>query len=779
MTSRPCHPLPLLLAALLAAAPSGAAANPPHAGAELAPVLTRQLDSPDRAERDEAAGLLAAMLRTAGQPLERNVDALLGAGLPSRLEQVPRSPRIDALRRRWAEALGLPAATRAPTIRPDLPIAEISLDERPDSVHWVRLLGGAPRLATLQRFSCIAGVMGFATTADGLPGPRLPAAALKQGDAARGDGGALLFPVDGGKDLLLRVTTEQGCAAPGAFSLRLSPIGILQQAPMPSELTPGVEHLVHLEAGEAIQLRLEAARNHVYTIDAELVGEGAAPVLRALDEDRAYADDDRDPERGDGEPVRLDGIVGSGSGRLVELRNRSSAVAGYLRLRVRAANLGELAMGSSETVMLEPARTTWRRLALHAGRRYAISSAAVDGDVDTRLMLQDLPTGQVLAENDDDGESLDSRISILAGVAREVLVGVTEVGDGRGRARLQVEEIGKVTGVSLEGGPDERRATSLPGDPRAGLFLTAPPGHAAGSAWFRLPMQRGSVYRIAAPPGTLAVGSRAAPAYPLSREPLKADRSIEVTCWTVAATAEVPVTLRPQPLGTAVTIERVDVADGACGHLDAQLLQARLVDPARDDAGLAAAQLAHRVLPIAATAPRQQRVSLPLPADETVEIMIRAFAVTESTGGERSPMMAVEGLACETEDCEFAGTTEWSWFGRTGKEPVALNLALPRGYTAMLEVTVTVRQPYDGIEPGDHVTVGRHVAVAGDDNWASSMDKYVGKTARVVRIRGRDAQGCWLVALDVDGGRYAWRTRSLRRAQEPSGTGGKVRAPMI
>lgn len=65
------------------------------------------------------------------------------------------------------------------------------------------------------------------------------------------------------------------------------------------------------------------------------------------------------------------------------------------------------------------------------------------------------------------------------------------------------------------------------------------------------------------------------------------------------------------------------------------------------------------------------------------------------------------------------------------------------------------------IQIGAVVTLGRHRAVNGDDNWASEMDPFVGRVARVTELIGVDDQGCPVVHVDADGGAYFWRVRDL------------------
>jgi hypothetical protein len=66
-----------------------------------------------------------------------------------------------------------------------------------------------------------------------------------------------------------------------------------------------------------------------------------------------------------------------------------------------------------------------------------------------------------------------------------------------------------------------------------------------------------------------------------------------------------------------------------------------------------------------------------------------------------------------------------------------------------------------GIRVGSSVTLGRHRAVEGVDNWDAAMDPYVGTTARITTLVGVDDQGCPVVFVDATGSSYYWRVRDL------------------
>ena len=68
---------------------------------------------------------------------------------------------------------------------------------------------------------------------------------------------------------------------------------------------------------------------------------------------------------------------------------------------------------------------------------------------------------------------------------------------------------------------------------------------------------------------------------------------------------------------------------------------------------------------------------------------------------------------------------------------------------------------WEGLAVGTEVTLGRHRAVNGDDNWDAQMEPFVGRTAHITELIGVDDTGCGLVHVDVDGGQWFWRARDL------------------
>lgn len=77
---------------------------------------------------------------------------------------------------------------------------------------------------------------------------------------------------------------------------------------------------------------------------------------------------------------------------------------------------------------------------------------------------------------------------------------------------------------------------------------------------------------------------------------------------------------------------------------------------------------------------------------------------------------------------------------------------------------VRIEETHNGFEVGDSVILRRHEVVDGTDNWAPDMDEFVGCRASINLLEGQEANGLWLVRVDIDGGKYVWRTQGLVRS---------------
>lgn len=65
------------------------------------------------------------------------------------------------------------------------------------------------------------------------------------------------------------------------------------------------------------------------------------------------------------------------------------------------------------------------------------------------------------------------------------------------------------------------------------------------------------------------------------------------------------------------------------------------------------------------------------------------------------------------------------------------------------------------IQVGAGVVLGQHRDVNGDTNWSAEMQPFVGQRTTITQLVGVDDQGCPVVNVDADGGRFFWRVRDM------------------
>ncbi len=70
-----------------------------------------------------------------------------------------------------------------------------------------------------------------------------------------------------------------------------------------------------------------------------------------------------------------------------------------------------------------------------------------------------------------------------------------------------------------------------------------------------------------------------------------------------------------------------------------------------------------------------------------------------------------------------------------------------------------------GYEVGDSVIIGAHRYIAEDNNWAGEMLDYVGQTATITSMEGRDGTDSVIVHVDADSGDWYWRVETLSPAK--------------
>jgi hypothetical protein len=153
--------------------------------------------------------------------------------------------------------------------------------------------------------------------------------------------------------------------------------------------------------------------------------------------------------------------------------------------------------------------------------------------------------------------------------------------------------------------------------------------------------------------------------------------------------------------------------------------------------------------------------------DQMVRFVGRAARVTRHSG--------VDAVGCPGVRVDADGG-QWFWRARDlgigiGPQPRPAPRA-PSASSVPQECHQDEGRPnYGRVVPGTEVTLGRHRAVDGDDNWADEMSQYVGRRARVLEQSGVDGVGCPGVRVDIDGRQWFWRLRDLRMGGMGSDSG--------
>jgi len=70
-----------------------------------------------------------------------------------------------------------------------------------------------------------------------------------------------------------------------------------------------------------------------------------------------------------------------------------------------------------------------------------------------------------------------------------------------------------------------------------------------------------------------------------------------------------------------------------------------------------------------------------------------------------------------------------------------------------------------GYQVGDKVIIGAHRYIDEDNNWASDMLEYVGRTATITTMEGTDGSECYIVHVDIDNGDWYWRVETMQPAK--------------
>lgn len=135
--------------------------------------------------------------------------------------------------------------------------------------------------------------------------------------------------------------------------------------------------------------------------------------------------------------------------------------------------------------------------------------------------------------------------------------------------------------------------------------------------------------------------------------------------------------------------------------------------------------------------------------------------MSDHTGEEAhvTRLAGVDGSGCPVVNVDADGG-EWVWRVR---DLTLVSAAMPqtcsRGEAA----------DHGPLAVGSTVRLGRHRPVRGDSAWQTSMEQYVGRTARITSLGPADDQGCPVVHVDADQGARSWRVRDLTLLDEVRG----------
>ncbi len=267
-------------------------------------------------------------------------------------------------------------------------------------------------------------------------------------DATRGiaggvgtDGRFAFVPADGGA-ALIRASFDD-CVGEVSLIHREPPVAMAAAPTRRSavDASPGQRYLGRFSAGDAQWIRVDLSADVRYRFDLSPVG-GIDTTLTVFEDDGSTQ-------------IAYDDDGGEGLGSRVDLVRQSSGV-----VYVQAAELGDSA-GAFEFEIAEmrppvelarPVRVgeriatnfsaggeDWWLLEVRGGRQYEISTDPSDG-VDTLLAVFDGSGSTMLAENDDYGVTLGSRVTHGATGNGRILIRVTEYDGAGGEYRLNVDE---------------------------------------------------------------------------------------------------------------------------------------------------------------------------------------------------------------------------------------------------------------------------------------------------------------------------------------------------
>lgn len=498
--------------------------------------------------------------------------------------------------------------------------------------------------------------------------------------------------------------------------------------------------------GETRRFRIPNEPGVVYRALTEDLTDGADTALALVDAEgrRRGRNDDGNGELGS----RLHWI-GDGSALELEVETLEDA-GGAFQLVLREEPQKDLATASIEERSHPEGR--WYRYEATAAGRHRIELAPVD-DIDPMLVAYVPGHADPLVLDDDSGGELGSAMELwlAEGESAWLLAGTQS---DEGTYRLSVRQPPAFDVVSI--GPD--------GVAEAGVLSEVPMASMPAGGEINAPVKAGEVLLVAGRTEAITVSMTGLAPVFLGEHALVLDGTgqqhpdrVSVTCWRAEGDGVLRVAATPgEPAGIARNIP----GSGLCPQNRPLAAQApATAGRSRLDAMPVALQGTMTVnLPVGAA-----EAWLKLPASQFVAdgqgvlLGLRKPGAIAPPGGVRARLVdgqsgeevpVGEGCGLEMRTLE-PGRDYWIALRADGPvlpEQVVLDLRSPSGH--------------HGLQVGNRVRVHRHYVLEGSSNWASGMDRYVGKSATVVELVD-SSPGEALVRLDIDDGQYVWRSESL------------------
>ncbi len=396
---------------------------------------------------------------------------------------------------------------------------------------------------------------------------------------------------------------------------------------------------------------------------------------------------------------------------------------------------------------------------------YDVRTIDLEGRTDTRLAVRS-PEGAVVAD-DDGGGGLASQVSLHTLSGGPVAVEVTLARAGldssyrlavQRRFRYETAGATRLSSATLEGEP-----ASLPGAAWSGAVV--PLTLDDGGGRFGFMAQAGTVYTVQTPFEVTFLGPGGAPALRLLREAsLDAPTVAPVVAFLALATGPTTLQVAPTPAAPAGTpgwfqmvasIEPLPVPrEAVLGSSAASPLRFS-TDGGRSDGGVLSTLAPGGEGWLALEPARGVTYEIAVDAEDDAGLVVTAFTPDRDRKGE---LVRV---------AERSGRWAAIQVGGSAAGPFLLRVRRADGAdpNARVRVEVHPSRAYDGFGVGDRVALQEHRALAGDRNWSEGMRGFVGRSATITGLAGRDAAGAWVVRVDLDRGEFVWRTRDLTLLQ--------------